>query len=78
MKTVEISGWPKGGAPTQPVYDPPPYIKFGHVPISQTDRESYTCSHTCFPPHDVIVKISQVYVDGNVVIAEVDGYECRG
>lgn len=78
MKTVEIQKWPKGSAPTQHVYDPPPYVKFDHVPISQADSESYTCSHPGFPPHDIIVKISQVYADDNVGLAEVDGYKCIG
>ena len=77
MKTVEILEWPKGAAPTQHVYDPPPHIKFARSNLA--NRQGFV--HLLPPrlsPDDIIVKISQVYVDENIVIAEVDGYKCRG
>ena len=74
MKTVEISKWPEDAPPPGHVYDPPPFVRFQKVPIDQTDTGSYACSHPGFPPHQVIVKISQVFSDPNRAKAEVDGY----
>jgi hypothetical protein len=78
MKIVEIRSWPSDKTPTRSITLPFPFIRFDHVPVLPTDKKSYTCSSPGFPPHEVVVKISEVFADPNRAVADVDGYHCSG